>query len=80
VVQAIDTGVKVFQAKAPRFDANGYACGRRNPLRGVVVGTSFVLGLWVKILDHFGLYDGVALHCYPLRGIVMEFWYALVFF
>jgi hypothetical protein len=65
VVQAIDTGVKVFQAKA---------------LRGVVVGTSFVLGLWVKILDHFGLYDGVALHCYPLRGIVMEFWYALVFF
>jgi hypothetical protein len=60
--------------KALRFDANGVdACGCRNPLGVVVVGTFFVLGLRVKTLDHFGLSDSGALRHYPLGGIVVEF-------
>jgi hypothetical protein len=43
----------------------GDACGHRNPLGGIIVGTFSALGLQVKILDNFDLNDGGALHRYP---------------
>jgi hypothetical protein len=52
---------RFFQAKALCFRANGGdACGCRNPLEGVIVGTFSTPGLRVKTLDHLGLDDGGA--------------------
>jgi hypothetical protein len=69
---------RFFRAKAQRFDANGGdACGCRNPLGGVVVGTFYTLGLRVKTLD-FGLDDGGVTRRYLLGGIVAEFRLLLV--
>jgi hypothetical protein len=52
---------RFFRAKALCFGTNGGdACGCRNPLEGVVVGTFSIFGLRVKTLDHLGLDDGGA--------------------
>jgi hypothetical protein len=47
-----------FRAKSQRFSANdGDACGRRDPLEGIVVAALSALGLRVKTLDLCGFGD-----------------------
>jgi hypothetical protein len=69
------------RAKAQRLGTNGgNACGYRNPLGGIVVGTFSMSGLWVKTLGLLGLDGGGVLCRNSLGSVVVELRYISVSF